>query len=428
MYLLGYSLNNLSLMALTIATGFVVDDAIVMIENIARYIEQGEPPFEAALKGAKQIGFTIVSLTVSLVAVLIPLLFMGGIIGRLFREFAVTLAVAIVVSALLSLTLTPMMSAHLLRREPKPKRARPASTRRSGARLRRDWSRSTIAACAGSSSTSGRRSSSTIATVALTRLPGLDRAEGLLPAAGHRPHRRRDRGDARRVVREDDGAPDAPRRTIVAEGSGRRERRVVHRRRRHEPDVEHRAPLDHAQAARRARSTAPTQIIARLSRSSRRAGRSTVHLQARAGSPDRRARRAARTFQYTLEDADPEELAVWAPSACWTSSSARPSSRTSRATRSRRASARRSPSIATRRAPRRVSTQAIDDTLYDAFGQRQISTIFTQLNLYRVILEVKPEFKEDATRPRAASTCATPTGDLVPLSAFAHVRAGARAA
>ena len=94
MYLLGYSLNNLSLMALTISTGFVVDDAIVMIENIARYIEEGDTPFEAALKGAEQIGFTIVSLTVSLVAVLIPLLFMGGLIGRLFREFAVTLAVA----------------------------------------------------------------------------------------------------------------------------------------------------------------------------------------------------------------------------------------------------------------------------------------------------------------------------------------------
>src|SRR5262249_22921466 len=109
MYLLGYSLNNLSLMALTISTGFVVDDAIVMVENVARFIEQGESPLQAALKGAKQIGFTILSLTVSLVAVLIPLLFMGGIIGRLFREFAITLSIAIAVSAVLSLTLTPMM-------------------------------------------------------------------------------------------------------------------------------------------------------------------------------------------------------------------------------------------------------------------------------------------------------------------------------
>ena len=116
MYLLGYSLNNLTLMALTISTGFVVDDAIVMIENIERYLEEGETPLEAALKGAGQIGFTIVSLTVSLIAVLIPLLFMGDIVGRLFREFAVTLAVTILVSAVVSLTLTPMMCAKLLKR------------------------------------------------------------------------------------------------------------------------------------------------------------------------------------------------------------------------------------------------------------------------------------------------------------------------
>jgi multidrug efflux pump len=115
MYLLGYSLNNLTLMALTISTGFVVDDAIVMIENIERYIEQGEKPLEAALKGSEQIGFTIISLTVSLIAVLIPLLFMGDIVGRLFREFAVTLSVTILVSAVVSLTLTPMMAAKLLK-------------------------------------------------------------------------------------------------------------------------------------------------------------------------------------------------------------------------------------------------------------------------------------------------------------------------
>src|SRR6202011_3104105 len=128
MYLLGFSLNNLSLMALTISTGFVVDDAIVMIENIARYVEAGESVFESALKGARQIGFTIVSLTVSLVAVLIPLLFMGGLIGRLFREFAVTLSIAIAVSAVLSLTLTAMMCAHLLRPHSEEKQGRFART------------------------------------------------------------------------------------------------------------------------------------------------------------------------------------------------------------------------------------------------------------------------------------------------------------
>ena len=124
MYLLGFSLNNLTLMALTISTGFVVDDAIVMIENIFRYLEEGETPLNAALKGAKQIGFTIISLTVSLIAVLIPLLFMGDIVGRLFREFAVTLSVTILLSAVISLTLTPMMCSRLLKRqvrgEPRP--------------------------------------------------------------------------------------------------------------------------------------------------------------------------------------------------------------------------------------------------------------------------------------------------------------------
>ena len=135
MYILGYSLDNLSLMALTISTGFVVDDAIVMIENISRYIEEGDPPMEAALKGAEQIGFTILSLTVSLIAVLIPLLFMGDVVGRLFREFAVTLAVTIVVSAVVSLTLTPMMSARILRHEPKEQQGRIYQSL--GARFRR---------------------------------------------------------------------------------------------------------------------------------------------------------------------------------------------------------------------------------------------------------------------------------------------------
>ena len=124
MYLLGFSLDNLSLMALTISTGFVVDDAIVMIENISRYVEAGEAPLAAALKGAEQIGFTIISLTVSLIAVLIPLLFMGDVVGRLFREFAITLSVTIVISAVVSLTLVPMMCARLLRHRPDAARSR----------------------------------------------------------------------------------------------------------------------------------------------------------------------------------------------------------------------------------------------------------------------------------------------------------------
>ena len=133
MYLLGFSLDNLSLMALTIATGFVVDDAIVMIENIARYVEGGMDPLEAALRGSEQIGFTIISLTISLIAVLIPLLFMGDVVGRLFHEFAITLAVTIVISAVVSLTLVPMMCAKLIRHRPEAERialrsARPSTS------------------------------------------------------------------------------------------------------------------------------------------------------------------------------------------------------------------------------------------------------------------------------------------------------------
>lgn len=151
MYLAGFSINNLTLMALTIATGFVVDDAIVMLENISRYIEEGETPMAAALKGAKQIGFTLVSLTLSLIAVLIPLLFMADVVGRLFREFAITLAVAILISLVVSLTLTPMMCARLLKREPKEEEqavsTRPAAPGSTG------WWLPTGASCNGCSST-----------------------------------------------------------------------------------------------------------------------------------------------------------------------------------------------------------------------------------------------------------------------------------
>src|SRR6202007_2416789 len=124
MWLLGYSLDNISLMAVTVSVGFVVDDAIVMIENITRYVEQGMKPLDAALKGSEQIGFTIMSLTVSLIAVLIPLLFMGDVVGRLFREFAVTLSVTIVVSAIVSLTLTPMMCSRLLKHKDQARHGR----------------------------------------------------------------------------------------------------------------------------------------------------------------------------------------------------------------------------------------------------------------------------------------------------------------
>ncbi len=201
MYLLGYSLNNLSLMALTISTGFVVDDAIVMIENISRYIEEGESPFQAALKGAGQIGFTIVSLTVSLVAVLVPLLFMTGLIGRLFREFAVTLALAIGVSALLSLTLTPMMCAWILRPEPPPdQRGRFYA-----------WSERTferVIAAYGRGRGLGARSPAADPgdhhrDLRPHRGPRPGHSQGLLPGPGHRAAHRHHRGRPQRELRAD---------------------------------------------------------------------------------------------------------------------------------------------------------------------------------------------------------------------------------
>ena len=182
MYLLGYSLDNLSLMALTISTGFVVDDAIVVTENVARYVEEGEPPLEAALKGAKQIGFTIVSITVSLLAVFIPILLMGGIIGRLFREFAVTLSIAIAVSAVVSLTLTPMMCARLLCAASTTSTA--ASTSSPSASSR-GWSTPTTAALRWvlAPAAHARRH---LRTLALTVFLFIIVPKGLLPAAGHR--------------------------------------------------------------------------------------------------------------------------------------------------------------------------------------------------------------------------------------------------
>ena len=240
MYLLGFSLDNLSLMALTISTGFVVDDAIVMIENIARYVEAGEDPMAAALKGAGQIGFTIISLTVSLIAVLIPLLFMGDVVGRLFHEFAITLSVTIVISAVVSLTLVPMMCARLVRHRTGGTAQPVRSCGRARLCLDDPAIRPRAERCAGPS-----------AADAADRVdhPGGDggavrcRAEGVLPGAGHRRAPGHFGRGAVEFVRRDErpaggaggGDPERPRR-------GQPD--LVHRRRRHQHDAEHRALPD----------------------------------------------------------------------------------------------------------------------------------------------------------------------------------------
>jgi multidrug efflux pump len=408
MYALGYSLNNLTLMALTISTGFVVDDAIVVTENIARYIEEGEAPFEAALKGARQIGFTIVSLTVSLVAVLIPLLFMGGIIGRLFREFAVTLAAAIGVSAVLSLTLTPMMAAWLLRPEAPPEQR---------GRLFR-WSERVWDATLSAYDTglkwvlSHQRTTllSTVATVGLTALLAVAVPKGFFPQQ-----------DTGLIVGVTEGAPESSfermseRQQAVAD--------VV----RVDPDVAsvvsfigadgtnpttNTGRLSITLKPRGARDADVEAVIARLQRSLQRVEGMSVYLQA---VQDLQVdTRTARTqYQYTLEDSDPDELAEWAPRLMRELHGLRDLTSdlqgaglalavdVDRDTASRLG----------------VTAQAIDDTLYDAFGQRQASLIFTQLNQYRVILELDPRYQRDA-RSLERLYVRAQGGGLVPLSAF----------
>ena len=250
MYLLGYSLDNLSLMALTISTGFVVDDAIVMIENISRYLEMGDSPMEAALKGSAEIGFTIVSLTVSLIAVLIPLLFMADIVGRLFREFAVTLAVTIIFSAFVSLTLTPMMAARILKHHPESEQGRfyrwsewcfVKTIEQYGKMVRVVLRHQPLTLLVA------------VGTLVLTVYLYDHRSQGLLPGAGHR----RDPGD---FAGAGDGFVSGHGRTAAGTGegdpagSGGRESHFVHRRRRREHHHEQRPHSDHAEAAR---SSAP---------------------------------------------------------------------------------------------------------------------------------------------------------------------------
>ena len=244
MWLVGYSLDNLSLMALTIAVGFVVDDAIVMLENITRYVEEGEEPFAAALKGSREITFTIVSISVSLIAVLIPLLLMGGIIGRLFREFAVTLSMAIVVSAFVSLTLTPMMASRFLKppQEAHHGRLYALSERGFDALLRgydaRPRCRAAIPLHHALRVLRDRRA---------LGLSVRDHPQGLLSATGHRPHHRHFRGGAGCLARRHDEASAGAGRDR-AEGSGRRSRRNVHGR--HGQCAEQRTHVHHSEAAR----------------------------------------------------------------------------------------------------------------------------------------------------------------------------------
>jgi multidrug efflux pump len=412
MKLVGYSLNNLSLMALTISTGFVVDDAIVMVENVARFIERGERPYEAALKGAKQIGFTIVSLTVSLIAVLIPLLFMGGLIGRLFREFAVTLAIAIAISAVLSLTLTAMMAAWILRPHDEQRRGRLAAVFDRGFSAVTRFYERTLAVVL------RHRLATllvTLATTAVTALLAIAVPKGFFPVE-----------DTGMIVGVSEAAPDVSFEKMMERQQALAEVLLA------DPDVatvssaigtdgvNPAANVGRFSIALRPlgeRSATAAEIIARLQERAAQVSGVTLYLQP-VQDLQVDARISRTQYQYTIEDADPEVLAAWAPRLL-AAMRALPELRD--VASDQQAAGRQLHLAVDRDSAGRlgVTTQQLDDTLYDAFGQRIVSTTFTQLNQYRIILEVRPEDREsadalDKVYVRAAD------GTPVPLSQIAR--------
>jgi multidrug efflux pump len=424
MYLAGFSINNLTLMALTIATGFVVDDAIVMIENIARYIEAGDPPLEAALKGAEQIGFTIISLTFSLIAVLIPLLFMGDVVGRLFREFAITLAVSILISAVVSLTLTPMMCARLLRHVPEAEQGRfyhwsgelfERVIARYGQMLTwvldRQFATLLVA----------------IATLVVTILLYIVIPKGFFPTQ-----------DTGAIQGISEASP-----TISFAAMADRQQalaKVILA----DPAVESLSSfigVDGTNATLNSgrmlinlkplgeRHASATQVIRRLQQSL--ADVEGISLYMQPVQDLTIEDRVSRTqYQFTVEDTNPDELSVWVPrlverlrhepSLADVASDLQDGGLQAyvdidRATASRFG----------------ITPAVIDNALYNAFGQRLVSTIFTQTNQYRVVLEVQPQFQlgpaaldniyVPATVPGASSGggLATTASTATPASAVA---------
>jgi len=412
MYLLGYSLDNLSLMALTISTGFVVDDAIVMIENIARYLEEGDSPVEAAVKGSGQIGFTILSLTVSLIAVLIPLLFMGDIVGRLFREFAITLATTILVSAFVSLTLTPMMCAKLLRRQDSQHQTRfyRASERwfdriieRYGTSLRWVLKHQPATLMV------------TAATLLLTLILYVVVPKGFFPvqdtgeilgisevsaATSFQALAQRQQQLARVILQDPDVTGLAS--FIGVDGSNMNPNN---------------GRLQINLKARVQRSASAGDSIRRLA--DRTAGVQGISLYLQPVQDISVENRISRTqYQYTLEDPDAKELAQWTPRIL---QRLRTISELRDVASDQNTNALQTDLVIDRDTASRLglTPQVIDDTLYDAFGQRQVSTIFTQVNQYHVVLEAQPDFQDtpdDLTKIYVRSN----TGQAVPLSAFAH--------
>jgi len=406
MYLAGFSLNNLTLMALTIATGFVVDDAIVMIENIARHVEEGATPMEAALKGSKQIGFTIISLTFSLIAVLIPLLYMADVVGRLFREFAITLAVAILISAAVSLTLTPMLCARLLRHQ------KPAADPFFDAVLKRygralEWvlrhQRATLAV--------------TLGTVALTGLLAWGIPKGFFPA--------QDTG-AIQVITE------GPQTTSFGAMAERQQAiaRVILR----DPAV---ASLSSIVGIDGVNTTVNSgRLLVNLKPHEDRAERAPAVIArlraAVAGVPGITAYfqplqdltvedRVSRTqYQYLVESMDGDALADALPQL---TTALRTLPQLTDVTSNVQDAGLKAYLEIDRDAASRlgVSVAAIDDALYSAFGQRLISTIFTQTNQYRVVLEAQ-RGADNGLKALDAIHVSGTSGRQIPLGTLVRVR------
>jgi len=416
MYLAGFSINNLTLMALTIATGFVVDDAIVMIENIARHLEEGETPLQAALKGAAQIGFTLISLTFSLIAVLIPLLFMTEVVGRLFREFAITLAVAILISLVVSLTLTPMMCARLLRPESEQRHGR--FHQATGAfidRIIAGYDRMLQWVLAHQPLTL----LVAVGTFVLTALLYIAIPKGFFP--------QQDSGMIQAITQ-------APASVSFASMAQRQQdaARIVLQ----DPDVESVSSFIGVDGTNATLNTGRMQIA--LKPHDRRDGNLaavTQRLQdALAAQQGLRVYmqpvqdltiedRVSRTqYQMTLSNPDIAVLAQWAPKLVERLAQLPELTDVAHDLQDdglqtwveidRDAAARLG-----------ISTSAIDEALYNAFGQRLISTIFTQSNQYRVVLEVLPQFSQ-SPESLGQIHLATESGTLVPLSTVAHISQG----
>ena len=412
MYLCGFSVNNLSLMALIVAAGFVVDDAIVMIENIARYREQGLSSRMAAIRGAREISFTVVSLTLSLVAVFLPLLLMGGVIGRLFREFAVTLSAAVLISAVISLTLTPMMCSQLLvfgeRRKP---RIFPWLDNAFDTQLRA-YDRSLKFVLRYRNAVLSLTLAALAATVALYFVI----PKGFLPQQ-----------DTGLIVGVIDTSPDMSFRGLVE-----RQRAIVEIVRK-DPDVASVASfvgagsssatpnigeLSIALKPRRDRKSTADEVIGRLSAAT--AGNPGVRLFAQTVQDIQLDQHVSRTqYHYTLQASDSTELAHWVP--ILAKELQKRSEFQDIATDLQEGGVQTRLTIDRDKAALMdVAVQTIDEILYDAFGQRWVSTIFTQLDQYHVVLELDPKSQEDASSLDLIYV-PTRTGVQVPLTSLVAV-------